>query len=372
MISVLFFAGMASNVMAANQTDAQNSLGKVIYGDFILQGQNEKYFEQIWDLTKSELVISYSLDLTGITPPTKDAIPRTLVGVSGGASGWMTSSAPALSSDNANDTNFDPEDKHVLGDDEFSYDVLVDENSKPYIASSLPIGNPAANYGIMFDRDGFDSSQTQIWGMTDGRTYNTQGKYQVKITLQAIDLKFGAMFATVNGIQTGFYANTVKNSQPEYYPVGKTVSGDLTGLKVFLSFSAPDASYGAVQVTDLTVVGELATTSVKIDIKPGSDPNSINLKSKGVVAVALLTEESFDATTIDQATVVFASAKPVRWTIEDVDGDGDLDVVFHFNTQELKLDGTSTEATLTGNILSTGQSIQGTDTVRILPQHKQN
>jgi hypothetical protein len=70
---------------------------------------------------------------------------------------------------------------------------------------------------------------------------------------------------------------------------------------------------------------------VDIDIKPGSDPNSINLESKGVVPVALLTTDDFDASTVDPVTVEFAGASPLRWVIEDVDGDGDVDLLFHVN-----------------------------------------
>jgi hypothetical protein len=102
---------------------------------------------------------------------------------------------------------------------------------------------------------------------------------------------------------------------------------------------------------------------VNIDIKPGSDPNSINLGSKGVVPVAVLTTDDFDASSVDPVTVLFAGASPVRWTMEDVDGDGDLDLLFHFKTQELvDLDASSTEAILTGTTFG-GQLIQGTDTV---------
>jgi Tol biopolymer transport system component len=108
---------------------------------------------------------------------------------------------------------------------------------------------------------------------------------------------------------------------------------------------------------------------VDIDIKPGSFPNSINLKSKGVVPVAVLTTADFDASTIDPQTVEFAGASPVRWTMEDVDGDGDLDMLFHFKTQELNLTADSTEATLTGETYA-GVSIQGTDTVNIVPKGK--
>ena len=105
----------------------------------------------------------------------------------------------------------------------------------------------------------------------------------------------------------------------------------------------------------------------RIDIKPGSCPNSINLKSKGLIPVAILSSPAFDATTIDPDTVLFAGASPVRWTIEDVDGDGDMDLLFHFKTQELDLDEDSIEATLTG--LTYGKnSIQATDTVNIVPK----
>ncbi len=368
-ISALFLASIASNAMAV-QTDV-NATTRILYGDLTLQGQYEEYFDHLWDLTKGDLVISYKIDLTGIEPPSANTALWTSVGVTGGTSGWMTSGAPGLSdTENRDDSTFDPEDKHVLGapnrEDEPSYDVLI-VNGKPQIVSPLPIKDPSANYGIWFDRDGCDP--TQVWAAPNGQTYNTQGSYQIQVTYHYdTDLKLGTMFATINSIQTGFYANDVTNNQPEYYPVGKSISGDLKGLKVFVKLSVPDTSYDTVKVTSLTVTGVLATISVKIDIKPGSDPNSINLKSKGVVPVALLTDESLDATTVNPKTVVFAGAKPVRWTIEDVDGDGDLDMLFHFRTQDLKLDGKSTEATLTGNIADTGQPIQGTDTVRIVPQ----
>jgi hypothetical protein len=124
--------------------------------------------------------------------------------------------------------------------------------------------------------------------------------------------------------------------------------------------------YAAASLTFEVVI------SVDIDIKPGSYPNSINLKSKGVVPVAVLTTPDFDATTVDPATVEFAGAAPLRWAWEDVDGDGDVDLLLHFKTQELNLDENSTEATLTGNLKSElgGTPIQGTDEVRIVPRKK--
>jgi hypothetical protein len=108
---------------------------------------------------------------------------------------------------------------------------------------------------------------------------------------------------------------------------------------------------------------------VTIDIKPGSDPNSINLNSKGGVLVAILTTEAFDASTVDPETILFAGATPVRWTMEDVDDDGDLDLLLHFKTQDLDLDENNTEATLTGKTYD-NIPIQGTDSVNIVPKGK--
>ena len=122
-------------------------------------------------------------------------------------------------------------------------------------------------------------------------------------------------------------------------------------------------------------------TEMAIDIKPGNDQNNINLKSKGVVPVAVLTTDNFDAGMVDPATAQFAGAAPVRWELADVDDDGDEDMMFHFRTQDLDLDQSSTEATLTArltgqmSIRSTGQIndgtiVSGTDEVRIVPSKK--
>jgi hypothetical protein len=105
---------------------------------------------------------------------------------------------------------------------------------------------------------------------------------------------------------------------------------------------------------------------IMIDIKPGSNPNSINLNSKGVVPVAVLTTNVFSADAVDPETVTFADAWPVRWTMEDVDEDGDMDMLFHFKTQELNLDKNSTDATLMGETTS-DEPITATDEIRIVP-----
>lgn len=115
----------------------------------------------------------------------------------------------------------------------------------------------------------------------------------------------------------------------------------------------------------------LSYIEVDIDIKPGSYHNSINLKSRGKVPVAILTTADFDADDVDPDTCVFAGASPVRWNMEDVDHDGDHDMVMHCKTQELDLTKDSTEATLEGETHD-GTPIVGTDSVNIVPKGKGN
>ena len=86
------------------------------------------------------------------------------------------------------------------------------------------------------------------------------------------------------------------------------------------------------------------------------------LEADGATVVMTRTD---DSSNVDPDTVLFAGAKPVGWTLEDVDGDGDMDLLLHFKTQELSLTNDSTTATLTGTTYG-GQPIQGTDSVNIV------
>ncbi len=110
----------------------------------------------------------------------------------------------------------------------------------------------------------------------------------------------------------------------------------------------------------------LRVTAVAIDIKPGIDPNSINPWSKGVIPVAILTTEDFDATTVDPGLVRFgpgeATEKHGVGHIEDVDSDGDGDVVYHFPTEDSGIQCGDTTATLTGTTFG-GQPVMGSDSI---------
>ena len=117
-------------------------------------------------------------------------------------------------------------------------------------------------------------------------------------------------------------------------------------------------------------------TEVDIDIKPGSDPNSINLNSAGVVPVAILSSDTFDATTVDPDTVNLAGArvkmvgKSGKYLAheEDVNGDGMIDLVCHIYTAEFMIEVGESVAVLEGDTYD-GTPVRGEDSVRIVPDN---
>lgn len=147
----------------------------------------------------------------------------------------------------------------------------------------------------------------------------------------------------------------------------------------------------------LEKVVPLLELEVSVDIKPGSWPNPLDTKSKGVLLVAICGNLApiFDVSTIDPASIrltveeVEGEVAPLRWSYEDVatpfigdpggghdlDGDGNLDLVLHFDTQEvvnkLKLTyymGETIPLIIKGNLKEEygGTPINGQDFVRIL------
>ena len=141
----------------------------------------------------------------------------------------------------------------------------------------------------------------------------------------------------------------------------------------------PDGSSSAVFFTGLSGPDHLVVvsrvTTVSVDIKPGSDPNSINCNNeKESITVAILTTDDFDATTVDHTTVTFEDASEThvnkktgvaRRHQEDVDGDGDTDLVLHFRLGDTSLTCDSTEGSLEGETFD-GQAIEGADAVRMI------
>lgn len=115
---------------------------------------------------------------------------------------------------------------------------------------------------------------------------------------------------------------------------------------------------------------------VSIDVKPGSDPNAINLGSYGLIPVAILSTDDFDATSVDPDTVELAGAEigvqgksdKLMAHQEDVNGDDLIDLLVHVATANLDPDTFQGGAvTLTGQTFS-GETIEGYDDIIIVPK----
>lgn len=122
-----------------------------------------------------------------------------------------------------------------------------------------------------------------------------------------------------------------------------------------------DWDYASITPTVIPVV---------IDIKPDSNVNPISFNGKTVIPVAILTDNNFDATTIDPMSVELgpngAKARDGKGHIKDVDEDGDLDMILQFNTNETGIQCGETEASLTGMTINS-QDIKGTDVIMTVP-----
>jgi len=114
-------------------------------------------------------------------------------------------------------------------------------------------------------------------------------------------------------------------------------------------------------------------TPVGIDIKPGSNINPVNRKSKGKIPVAILSTSDFNARKmVDRTSLTFgatgdedslAFCTPRR---EDVNGDHLKDLICHFYTKKTGFQCGDTEGILKGQLLD-GTPIEGSDLVRIVP-----
>ena len=133
-----------------------------------------------------------------------------------------------------------------------------------------------------------------------------------------------------------------------------------------------------------TKIGEqkISVTEGDLDIKPGSYPNSINTKKKGVTSVAIL-GNSVDVGDIDVTTIKFganlAGTEDVDWTrpchaltdtvvlaehTQDVNFDGVPDLVCHFITKDTGIAKGDTSASLYYDEDPTVGGVTESDSVR--------
>ena len=144
-------------------------------------------------------------------------------------------------------------------------------------------------------------------------------------------------------------------------------------LPVFLVLQALFlASPSAARAQEMTCPTPLP---VSIDVKPVDTANKINLSSKGVLPVAVLSRPDFDASQFMPvmahlqdavAPMDCSGAAAVRRAYSDVNGDGLVDLVFFFRVQDLSFTSSTTEVMLMAHNAE-GSHIMGTDAVIVKP-----
>jgi hypothetical protein len=128
----------------------------------------------------------------------------------------------------------------------------------------------------------------------------------------------------------------------------------------------------------------VAPLGVSIDIIPASEVNPfrLNERGQGQLPVAVLSRDGFDAGQLDAATLTLGDGSgpevavsrrrngTLMAAVEDIDGDGDLDLLIHFDRSALvdggEVDGSTRSLTL-GGVLTDGCTVVGgTDHVRVV------
>jgi hypothetical protein len=132
--------------------------------------------------------------------------------------------------------------------------------------------------------------------------------------------------------------------------------------------SAEQPSVAAID--DVIVIGHLNHLA-GIDIKPGSDLNSINPSVEGNLPVAVLGSDGFDVAEVDVATLAFGPSGALidhshGAHFEDANGDGLTDLIAHFRIGETGVAFGDMEACIAGVTLD-GTLFEGCDAIRTVP-----
>src|SRR5690606_15928684 len=171
---------------------------------------------------------------------------------------------------------------------------------------------------------------------------------------------------------------------------GRNVKDNADGLPInlFIEVAAPGIASCSFQsatsdmsftIDDFTFTPAPREVVVRVQVQQGS----INLRSRGLLAVAILSDGGFNAVAdVNLRTVTLGDGSAEDTPMarhrngtyvaggEDVDGDGDRDLVMHFSTPSLVDNGDLTAATtalVVRGATKGGLAFVGSDDVRIVP-----
>lgn len=250
-------------------------------------------------------------------------------------------------------------DKRDMAGTIVTYVFFIEGDRAPGIGTgSAPLG--------FFSGSSFVKSSILTWAP------NTW--YHVAVVKSGVTLTFyrdGAVVGTgtVSNAPSSLNSRLAIGAVPSNTGIFNPLVGALDEVEVFVrALSAPEIQ----AIFDAGSAGKCKGRTVGIDIKPGSFPNSINPKSRGTIPVAILSTPDFDAPEeVDKTSLAFGrtgdedSLAFCTKSAEDVNSDGLLDQVCHFNTQDTAFQMGDTEGILRGMTVD-GRPIEGRDSVRII------
>jgi len=185
--------------------------------------------------------------------------------------------------------------------------------------------------------------------------------------LNHFNLAFGPTYG-VEGVFAVMSSHPIFNGVTDLYYVNGNPVSEVDPADPRTEILETVGSHGLIAVFD-------AVLTALIDIKPGSDPNCVNNDGHGVIPVAILGTADFDVTLVDPSTVqlegmaVAARGKASKLLshLEDVNGDGYMDLVMQIEDTDGSFAVGTSSATLTGQLYGGGLWFEGTDQICIVP-----
>ena len=230
---------------------------------------------------------------------------------------------------------------------------------------------------------GGDPGQWQLEGSSgatflgfDGSSYSVQAYFDEPVQEFQIDVArgMGAFWYYDTVTLAGFRNSAVVDVDQIYLSdvnrwTTLSMSVEVDRIYVY-GIGIPGYRFG---VDNLRWAGEevVEVLGVEIDIRPDSETNPINPKSRGVVPVVLYGADDFDVTAVDASTLAFGPgeagvAHRKGPHFDDVDADGYLDLIVHHRTASSGIASGDVEACLLGETLG-GLAFEGCDAVTPVP-----
>lgn len=223
------------------------------------------------------------------------------------------------------------------------------------------------------------------------------------VSTGSVDFPFDYLWIDEPGRLAPFFQQTFEVTYPQdrlpsldiYDAVG---TYDYDGLSSYY-FTMLDGFADAMEIAYAQMTISRVPEQVPVDFKPGSCPNPLNLKSKGVLPVAILGTGTLDVMNIDPASIRLNGVPALRSSMEDTGSpftpyvgkldcsmdcndagpDGIMDLMLKFDTEAVvatlggPADGSCAVLHLTGTFIESfdsGGPIAGEDVAHILNKAK--